>query len=123
MSSDGPRPTSSGSNKEDDHKLMNGSVPHHLPSTNGGCDILGPYLKLNLPIITYFILLLVLLVFQVMIMTRVPMVVVQATTLMMLHQHGRMKQPLFKISACQGCLMAVKVQHFQGNQCNLQMSS
>jgi len=35
VSSDGPRPTSSGSNKEDDHRLMNGSVPHHLPSTNG----------------------------------------------------------------------------------------
>ncbi|XP_078349255.1 uncharacterized protein LOC144634229 isoform X2 [Oculina patagonica] len=34
MSPDGPRPGSSGSTKEEDFRLMNGTVPH-LPSTNG----------------------------------------------------------------------------------------
>lgn len=37
MSPDGLRPSSSGSNKEDDYKLINGSVPH--PASHNGYDI------------------------------------------------------------------------------------
>ena len=36
VSPDGPRPASSGSTKEEDFRLMNGTVPHaHHPATNG----------------------------------------------------------------------------------------
>ena len=38
MSPDGPRPGSSGSTKEEDFRLMNGTAPQHT-LTNGNCDI------------------------------------------------------------------------------------
>ena len=39
MSPDGPRPGSSGSTKEEDFRLMNGTAPQHT-LTNGNCDII-----------------------------------------------------------------------------------
>ena len=39
MSPDGPRPGSSGSTKEEDFRLMNGTAPQHT-LTNGNCNII-----------------------------------------------------------------------------------